>query len=249
MTTSNGNARFDFIGDVHGCIDELTALLTKLGYEPFAGNSMSHPDGRRAFFLGDLSNRGPDTPGVLGLAMAMLASGDALAVRGNHDIFLLEALTGQKPGDPDAVESSLKQLGDHDALKQDVAAFIESLPVYQLLDNDGLVAAHAGLPEALQGLDTPEARHFAVFGERPRPATNGRVTTAARARSCTVTYRSIRSQWLNGTLDIDTGCVYGGRLTALRYPELELVAVPAAEVYFESRRTPALRAAAQAYSY
>jgi diadenosine tetraphosphatase ApaH/serine/threonine PP2A family protein phosphatase len=248
VTKSGDPERFDFIGDVHGCIDELTALLTKLGYEPFAGNSMSHPDGRRAFFLGDLSNRGPDTPGVLGLAMAMLASGDALAVPGNHDIFLLQALTGRVPGDPDAVQSSLMQLGDHDALKQDVVAFIESLPVHQLLDNGSLVAAHAGLPEALQGLDTPEARHFAVFGERPDRDKWARDYRGARK----VVHGHLpteQPQWLNGTLDIDTGCVYGGRLTALRYPELELVAVPAAEVYFESRRTPALRAAAQAYSY
>src|SRR5688572_11761118 len=209
---------------------------------------MSHPDGRRAFFLGDLVNRGPDTPGVLGLAMAMLASGDALAVPGNHDVFLLEALTGKTPGDPDAVVSSLKQLGDHDALKQDVVAFLQSLPRYQLLDNDTLVAAHAGLPEALQGIDTPEARHFAVFGERPDRDKWARDYRGARK----VVHGHVpteQPQWLNGTLDIDTGCVYGGRLTALRYPELELAAVPAARVYFESRRTPALRAAAQAYRY
>jgi diadenosine tetraphosphatase ApaH/serine/threonine PP2A family protein phosphatase len=245
---TNDNARFDFIGDVHGCFDELTDLLTKLGYELFAGNSMSHPEGRRAFFLGDLANRGPDTPRVLSLAMAMLASGDAMAVLGNHDAFLLEALKGGTPDDPEAAATSVRQIGDNEVLKQDVIAFLESLPPFEILDGSSLVAAHAGLPEALQGQETPEATHFAIYGERPDRDKWAREYRGARK----VIHGHVpvaQVQWLNGTLDIDTGCVYGGRLTALRYPELEVVAVPAAEVYFESRRTPELRAAAQAYSY
>ena len=245
MTTTNDNGRFDFIGDVHGCIDELTALLAKLGYDA----TLHHPQGRRAFFLGDLVNRGPDAPGVLRLVMAMVASGHALCVPGNHDVFLREALTGGTPEDPDSTATSLEQLADESpAFKQSIVDFIAGLPAHRILDNGRLVAAHAGLPQALQGLDTAEEHQFAVFGQRPDREAWAREYSGARK----VVHGHVPTaepRWLNGTLDIDTGCVYGGRLTALRYPELELVAVPAARVYFESRRTPELRAAAQAYSY
>src|SRR5690606_11228338 len=69
---------FDIIGDVHGCLDELLALLGQLGYsaQP-AGDTftVTPPAGRMAIFLGDLVDRGPDTPGVLKLVMGMAAAG------------------------------------------------------------------------------------------------------------------------------------------------------------------------------
>ena len=76
---------FDIIGDVHGCHDELVLLLGKLGYVVAEdGSSAVHPEGRRAVFLGDLVDRGPDVPGVLRLAMGMVERGSALCVPGNH---------------------------------------------------------------------------------------------------------------------------------------------------------------------
>jgi diadenosine tetraphosphatase ApaH/serine/threonine PP2A family protein phosphatase len=248
VTVNNDRGPFDFVGDIHGCINELTALLTKLGYEPFAGNSMSHPDGRRAVFLGDLVNRGPDSPRVLSLVMSMVASGDALAVLGNHDDVLRRQLS-EAYEDPDGVVDGLRQVRrESENFQQDVTDYLEATPTSLLLDGGSIVAAHAGLPEHLQGLDTGEARHFAVMGERPDRDRWKREYRGARK----VVHGHVPAPdvaWVNGTLDIDTGCVYGGRLTALRYPELEIVAVPAAEVYFEYRRTPELRAAAELYRY
>jgi protein phosphatase len=88
---------FDVIGDVHGCREELELLLAGLGYaldqdEQGRPVNARHPAGRRVIFLGDLVDRGPDTPGVLRLAMGMVAAGTALAVAGNHEVKLLRAL-------------------------------------------------------------------------------------------------------------------------------------------------------------
>lgn len=85
---------FDIIGDVHGCRSELTELLIRLGYTR-SDAAWSHPEGRRAVFLGDLVDRGPDSPGVLGLVMDMVASGNALCVQGNHDNKLERKLAGR----------------------------------------------------------------------------------------------------------------------------------------------------------
>jgi predicted kinase len=92
---------FDVIGDVHGCRSELETLLTKLGYvlvrdgDGYAVDA-EHPDGRIAAFVGDLVDRGPDTPGVLRLVMGMESGGHALCVAGNHENKLLRARRGRK---------------------------------------------------------------------------------------------------------------------------------------------------------
>ncbi|WP_241987605.1 AAA family ATPase [Cryobacterium sp. TMT1-66-1] len=98
---SDESGPFEAIGDVHGCCSELEALLGKLGYELMRDDEdrpidAVHPQGRRAIFLGDLIDRGPDTPGVLRLAMGMVAAGHALAVPGNHEAKLVRALDGKK---------------------------------------------------------------------------------------------------------------------------------------------------------
>jgi protein phosphatase len=85
---------FDIIGDVHGCYDELTALLADLGYTD-NGETWTHPDGRKAVFAGDLVDRGPKTPEVLKLVMGMTAAGNAYCVPGNHDIKLMRWLSGK----------------------------------------------------------------------------------------------------------------------------------------------------------
>jgi protein phosphatase len=238
---------YDFIGDVHGCIDELTALLTKMGYV-VAGASMRHPEGRTAFFLGDLVNRGPDAVGVLKLVMAMVAAGDAEAVPGNHDDVTRRQLADGYE-DPEGVVDGMQQIrAAGPEFEQRVIGFFTSLAPSRILDDGRLVAAHAGLPEALQGSEHQDARRFAIYGERPDRDRWAREYRGARK----VVHGHVPVEdvlWVNGTVDIDTGCVYGGRLTALRYPELEVVAVPAARVYFEGRRTPELRAAAEAYRY
>ncbi|MFW6091359.1 MAG: AAA family ATPase, partial [Actinomycetota bacterium] len=111
---------FDVIGDVHGCRSELEALLAKLGYSLIRDGrgravDAAHPDGRKAIFVGDLVDRGPDSPGVLRLVMGMVDAGHAMAVPGNHEAKLVRALQGRKVRHSHGLAETLEQLEAEDA--------------------------------------------------------------------------------------------------------------------------------------
>ncbi len=247
---------FDVIGDVHGCRVELEQLLGELGYalhRDDAGRPVDavHPAGRRAVFLGDLVDRGPDTPGVLRLAMGMVAAGHALAVPGNHEDKLVRALRGRPVTISHGLETTLAQLqGETEQFRTQVAEFCYGLVSHYVLDGGDLVVAHAGLKQSLQGRSSARVRDFALYGESTGETDEFglpvRYPWAQEYRGrATVLYGHTpvpEPEWVNGTLCLDTGCVFGGRLTALRYPERELVGVRAARTYYEPAR-PFLTAA------
>ena len=234
---------FDIIGDVHGCFDELVELLVALGYEiDPAGTSARHPGGRRALFVGDLVDRGPNTPGVLRLAMGMAAEGTALVVPGNHENKLMRALQGRKVQITHGLAESLEQLdAEPDGFKADVVKFLDSLVSHFVLDDGKLVVAHAGMKERFQGRASSRVRDFALYGETTGETDEfGLPVRYAwaddyRGRAMVVYGHTPvpEATWVNNTICLDTGCVFGGRLTALRYPEKELVSVPAARTYYE----------------
>jgi protein phosphatase len=240
---------FDIIGDVHGCHAELVALLGELGYAVGAdGLTAKPPPGRRAIFVGDYCDRGPDTPAVLKLAMAMEAAGDAICLPGNHDAKLSRALKGHDVKITHGLDASLAQLErESPAFREEVAEFLGKLVSHVVLDEGRLVVAHAGMKEAYQGRSSARVRDFALYGETTGETDEYglpvRLDWAADYRgSAAVVYGHTtvaEPRWVNDTIDIDTGCVFGGRLTALRWPERELVSVPAARTYYEgSRPTP-----------
>ncbi|WP_084473972.1 polynucleotide kinase-phosphatase [Deinococcus pimensis] len=236
---------FDFVGDVHGCLPELRDLLTRLGYEVRGDLSVTPPEGRRAVFVGDLVDRGPDTPGVLRLVMGMVRAGTALCVPGNHDEKLKKALSGRKVTVAHGLEKSLQQL-EHEPpeFRRAVVDFIDSLVSHYVLDDGKVVVAHAGMKEAYQGRASGRVREFALYGETTGETDEFglpvRLNWALDYRGkATVVYGHTpvpQAEWLNRTIDIDTGCVFGGKLTALRYPEMELVSVDARETYAEPKR-------------
>lgn len=238
---------FDIIGDVHGCLSELQTLLNKLGYEITRGEdgaySVRPPEGRTAIFLGDLVDRGPDTPGVLRLVMGMVESGAALCVRGNHDVKLMRALRGKQVQVAHGLAESLAQLaGENEEFRQKAADFIDKLVSHYVLDDGKLVVAHAGLREDMQGRGSGAVREFALYGETTGETDEFglpvRYNWAAEYRGkAMVVYGHTpvpEPEWLNNTINIDTGCAMGGKLTALRYPERELVSVPARHTYYHS---------------
>ncbi len=238
---------FDVFGDVHGCVTELDLLLTKLGYElrrDDRGRVVGgrHPAGRTAVFVGDLVDRGPDTPGVLRLVLGMVRDGDALCVPGNHDDKLLRALRGRKVRISHGLAESLEQLSrEPDEFRAEVESFLDGLISHYVLDGGKLVVSHAGLTERLQGRASARVRSFCLYGETTGETDEFglpvRYPWANDYRGqAMVLYGHTPvpvPEWVNGTLCLDTGCVFGGRLTALRYPERELVSVPAARVYYE----------------
>lgn len=257
---------FDIIGDVHGCCDELEVLLVQLGYMsnsagPAGSVCYRHPDRRKAIFLGDLVDRGPRILDTVRLVQAMVDSGTALCVPGNHDIKLMRKLRGRDVQVTHGLERTLAEL---DALPDEtrklvtkqVADFMDSLVSHYVLDDGKLVVAHAGLKAEMQGRGSGKVREFALYGETTGETDEFglpvRYNWAAEYRGpATVVYGHTpvpEPEWLNRTINIDTGCVFGGRLTALRYPEKELVSVPAGHTYatpakpFQPAVEPALTA-------
>ncbi|NUU24084.1 MAG: polynucleotide kinase-phosphatase, partial [Streptomycetaceae bacterium] len=241
---------FDIIGDIHGCRAELEALLGTLGYavaRDTHGRAVDavHHEGRTALFVGDLVDRGPDTPGVLRLVMGMVAAGHALCVPGNHENKLLRALKGRKVSVTHGLKESLEQLeAESEEFRAEVQRFCDELISHYVLDGGRLVVAHAGLPEKYHGRTSGRVRSFALYGdttgETDEYGLPVRYPWAEEYRGrATVVYGHTpmpRAEWVNNTICLDTGCVFGGEMTALRYPERELVAVPAERVWYEPVR-------------
>jgi protein phosphatase len=236
---------FNIIGDVHGCFDELQQLLLQLGYGVhFDAESFKYhiipPSGRTLIFVGDLVDRGPKTQHVLRLVMDAVDATVAFCVPGNHDLKLIKKLRGKKTTITNGMQESLDQLQNEDAaFIERIVTFIDSLPNHYTFDDGKLVVAHAGLCENLHGKQSGAARAFATFGAVTNkldsdgfpirlPWFNDYKGHAMVVYGHTVVLEPL---WINNTVDIDTGCVFGGKLTALRYPEKELVYVKAKAVY------------------
>lgn len=244
---------FDIIGDIHGCYDETIELIQKLGYAVNKvvddgtnfGMDVTHPKNRQIIFLGDLVDRGPNSPAVLRLVMSMVRSGIAFCIPGNHDLKLQKTFKGKKVNLNHGLAETLEQLEKESAeFKDEVKEFLYSLISHYVFDDGKLVVAHAGLREEMQGRGSGAVRAFCLFGE-----TTGEIdefglpvrynwASEYRGKAKVVFGHTPvpEAEWLNRTIDIDTGCVFGGKLTALRYPEEELVSVSAGKIYCEPVR-------------
>ncbi|WP_181811125.1 polynucleotide kinase-phosphatase [Streptomyces ipomoeae] len=231
---------FDIIGDIHGCSAELESLLGKLGYVDGV-----HPEGRTAVFVGDLVDRGPDSPGVLRRVMSMVGSGNALCVPGNHENKYGRYLKGRGVQHTHGLAETIEQMaGESDEFKQQVREFIDGLVSHYVLDGGRLVVCHAGLPEKYHGRTSGRVRSHALYGDTTGETDEFGLPVRYpwaedyRGRAAVVYGHTPVPQatWLNNTICLDTGAVFGGKLTALRWPERELVDVPAEKVWYEPTR-------------
>lgn len=231
---------FDIIGDIHGCAAELESLLGKLGYEDGV-----HPSGRTAVFVGDLVDRGPDSPAVLRRVMSMVGSGNALCVPGNHENKYGRHLKGRNVQHTHGLAETIEQMADEsDEFRAQVREFIDGLVSHYVLDGGRLVVCHAGLPEKYHGRTSGRVRSHALYGETTGETDEFGLPVRYpwaedyRGRAAVVYGHTPvpEASWLNNTICLDTGAVFGGKLTALRWPERELVDVPAQQVWYEPVR-------------
>jgi protein phosphatase len=236
---------FDVIGDVHGCWHELADLWERLGYTWDTKTGLPrHPEGRITVFVGDLADRGPDSPRVLRTVSRMVASGLALFAPGNHDDKLFRMLRGNRVTRShglDLTEAQLNALpaAERKELTRDILAYLAAAPPYQVLDEARLIVAHAGMREEFVGRTDGHVRQFTLYGDVRgfEPGTNKpiRFDWASEYRgSALIAYGHTPQEavrFVGNTINLDSGCVFGGALTALRYPEREIVSVPAREVY------------------
>lgn len=244
---------FDIIGDVHGCFEELEELLGLLGYTlrrvPDNGQNfgfeVTPPPGRKLIFVGDLVDRGPDSPAVLRLAMSMVNARTAYCVPGNHDDKLARYLSGRNVQLKHGLDETVRQLGpESESFKTIVREFILGMSAHLVFDEGRLVVAHAGLREEMHNRSSGVIRSFCLYGQTTGETDEFglpvRYNWAAEyTGKAKVVYGHTpvpEAVWINNTIDIDTGCVFGGKLTALRYPEGELAQVPARRQYCEPAR-------------
>ncbi len=236
---------FDIVGDVHGCYQELLSLVQKLGYSIDENLIASHPEGRTLGFVGDLVDRGPENIKVLEFVMANVAAKLAFCVPGNHDAKLLKHLLGKKVTLNHGLEETVAQIDpEPEEFRSRLKTFLDSLVSHYVFDHGKLVVAHAGLREEMQGRGSGKVRQFCMYGETTGETDEfglpERIDWAFQYRGkALVVYGHTpfrEPRWLNHTVNIDTGCTFGGMLTALRYPELETVSVPALQQYAEPKR-------------
>jgi protein phosphatase len=250
----NETGPFDIIGDLHGCADELRELLARLGWEqyrlehaeePWGDECWRHAAGRRAIFLGDLVDRGPKVADTLRIVHNMVAVNAALCVPGNHDEKFKRWLRGKQVQVKHGLDKSIADVEAWSAESRNkLAAFLDGLISHYVLDGGRLVVSHAGLREEMHGRSSGAVREFCLYGETTGETDEFglpvRYNWAAEYRGkATVVYGHtpvVQPEWVNNTVNIDTGAVFGGKLTALRYPEREFVSVtPAAEYCVPAR--------------
>ncbi len=237
---------FDLIGDVHGCYEELTELLERLGYREDA--DFEHPAGRRLVFLGDLTDRGPRNLDSLRLAWRLIEEGSALGVRGNHDDKLARYLAGRKVSVSHGLQATLDELEalpteEAPAFRAEAQRFLSRLPSHLVLDGGQLVAVHGGLEERLIGREGGRVDSFALYGD-PSGKLDAegyperRDWAASYGGQAWIAYGHTPTgnvQWRHRTICLDQGCVFGGALSALRWPERTTLSVPARHAHSPPR--------------
>lgn len=203
-----------------------------------------HPEGRQAVFLGDITDRGPDSVGCIHLVTNMVDRGSALYVPGNHCRKLYRYTEGrnvvlQHGNETTAAElTALDEKARQDTFRRFQRLYASS-SVHLVLDEGRLVVSHAGIRQDMIGETSRRIESFCLFGDTTGERTeDGLPVRRDWAKEYTgdplIVYghTPIREAIFRyNTINIDQGCVFGGHLTALRYPEKQLVQVAARKEY------------------
>ena len=243
---------FDIIGDVHGCAKELEKLLEKLGYvlksrgpRGRRTTHVHHPENRKVILVGDLVDRGPASMDVLRMAMCGEIDGTIRCVIGNHDDKFLRWLKGRDVRVTKSLQTTIDEAEkEKPKFLDDVRHYLEHLPSHLILDKGRLIVAHAGLPQKYHGIESRASRVFAMYGETTGQTDDlGFPIRRDWARNyrgdATVVHGHVaekKVRHVNNVWCLDTGCVYGHKLTALRWPEADIVQIKAKRDWFPHPR-------------
>lgn len=239
--------KIDVIGDIHGCYDEFTALVQKLGYD-WSGDVPVHKE-RTLAFVGDLTDRGRHSLKVIETVWNLVVrDSNACYVPGNHCDKLYRFFKGNKVQITHGLETTVEELENStpEAREKIRAKFIElyeSAPLYQVLDDGKLIVAHAGIKQSLIGRHDKRVKTFVLYGDitgknNPDGTPERRDWAQHYTGEAWIVYGHTpvsSPRIINNTINIDTGAVFGNSLTALRYPEMETISVPSTMPYAEEK--------------
>ncbi|ADU31141.1 Bis(5'-nucleosyl)-tetraphosphatase (asymmetrical) [Evansella cellulosilytica DSM 2522] len=241
---------YDVIGDIHGCYQELVELLQKLGYQ-FEEDNLSHKDNRKPVFLGDLTDRGPDSISVIKSVCTWVKNDQALYCPGNHCNKLYRYFLGRNVVISHGLETTVAELEaltqkQYQHLSSMFKRLYEECPLYLQLDDGKLVVAHAGIRPQDIGKTNKSVKTFVLYGDiTGEKHPDGRPVRRDWAKKytyeCTVVYghtpvKQVRQ--VENTINIDTGCVFGNRLSALQWPEKSIVSVSSHQPFNEEKFHP-----------
>ncbi|WP_374722670.1 bis(5'-nucleosyl)-tetraphosphatase PrpE [Peribacillus tepidiphilus] len=240
--------KIDIIGDIHGCYEEFKSLTQKLGYGWDKAYPL-HPEGRKLAFVGDLTDRGPESLKTIEIVWQLVVKEKiAYYCPGNHCNKLYRFFLGNKVQITHGLETTVaeyEQLKEKEQkdIRQKFMRLYEDAPLYQVLDEGRLIVAHAGIKEELIGRNDKKVKTFVLYGDitgekHPDGSPVRRDWAKYYKGEAWIIYGHTpvrEARKVNRTYNIDTGCVFGGKLTALRYPEFELVQVPSSMPLVEEK--------------
>lgn len=236
--------KLDIIGDIHGCFHQFKELTTKLGYDWNQGYPI-HPDKRKLAFIGDLTDRGPESIRVIEVVWKLVVdNNEAFYVPGNHCNKLYRYFLGNKVQIAHGLETTdaeFKNLNRsmQKIIKEKFISLYERSPLYHVFEEEKLVICHAGITEDLIGKNNSKVKTFVLYGditgEKNPDGTPVRLDWAKKYNgNYTIVYGHTpvkEPRKIGKTYNIDTGAVFGGKLTALQFPEMNLVSTPSSMPY------------------
>ncbi|ARK31448.1 bis(5'-nucleosyl)-tetraphosphatase PrpE [Halalkalibacter krulwichiae] len=239
--------KFDVIGDIHGCYEELLAIMSKLGYEKIK-DTYHHPEQRKLAFIGDLTDRGPNSTEVINLVANLVSTGQAYYCPGNHCDKLYRYFLGRNVQITHGLETTVAELKalskkEYNRIRQTFMNLVEQSPLYHVLDQKNLVIAHAGIRSSDIGKTNKRIKTFVLYGDitgesNPDGTPIRRDWAQHHEGREWIVYGHTpvkKPRFVRNTVNIDTGCVFGGALTALQYPEMTTVQVPSSLPFVEEK--------------
>lgn len=230
--------KIDIIGDIHGCFKEFRTLTEKLGYR-WEGGIPIHPENRKLAFLGDITDRGPESIKMIQVVYRLVTEKLAYYTPGNHCNKLYRFFLGNRVQISHGLETTVEEYKrlnkkEQKKIKQMFIELYESAPLYLVLDHGNLIIAHAGIKESFIGKSDKQVKTFVLYGditgEKHPDGSPVRLDWAKHYLGKPIIVYGhtpvLEVRVVNNTYNIDTGAVFGGKLSALRYPELEIVQVP-----------------------